>query len=177
MPDANPTWQAALAFAARAHQGQMRKDGRTPYISHIARVVTTLSALFGCTDETTLTIAALHDTIEDTTVDYDEIAEHFGTEVADGVAALSKNALLPEKEREAEYDQRLARADWRIRLIKLADVYDNLCDADDRNADPAKVRKRIEKAERAMKLAEGDRERAEVGRALAAIGQRIWSVE
>ena len=28
----------AIAFAARVHQGQLRKDGRTPYASHVFRV-------------------------------------------------------------------------------------------------------------------------------------------
>ena len=30
--------QAAAAFSARAHAGQVRKDGATPYASHPARV-------------------------------------------------------------------------------------------------------------------------------------------
>src|SRR5690606_27204570 len=114
--------------AARAHQGQTRKDGLTPYFSHSVRVALTLRQTFGCDDPIALAAAILHDTIEDTPADYDDIAEGFGSEIAGIVAALTKNMILPESEREPEYDARLSQADWRARLIKLADVYDNLSD-------------------------------------------------
>jgi guanosine-3',5'-bis(diphosphate) 3'-pyrophosphohydrolase len=145
-------WQTAVSFASRAHHGQFRKDEATPFAAHPSRVVMTLAAAFGCTDETILAAAALHDTIEDTTTDYDDLAEQFGRDVAGLVAALTKNATLPEGERERDYDARLARADWRARLIKLADCYDNLCD-EARPAKPAKVRR---KCRRALALAKGD---------------------
>lgn len=35
---------------------------------------------------------------------------------------------LPERERKAAYDRQLATAPWQARLIKLADVYDNVSD-------------------------------------------------
>ena len=127
-PLQRPLWQGAIAFAARKHRDQNRKDRATPYVSHAFRVAMTVRDLFGCADASTITAALLHDTIEDTTTDYDEIEEKFGAEVADMVAALTKNMALREAAREAEYDARLAAADWRVRLIKLADVYDNLCD-------------------------------------------------
>ena len=38
-------------------------------------------------------VALLHDIIEDTATTYDELAEHFGSKVADGVLALTKNKL------------------------------------------------------------------------------------
>ncbi|MFQ5873390.1 MAG: Lon protease family protein, partial [Dehalococcoidia bacterium] len=41
----------AAAFAAWAHAGQIRKDGRTPYFSHPVRVALTVALKFGCTDE------------------------------------------------------------------------------------------------------------------------------
>jgi len=123
-----PIWQAAVAFAARKHRNQTRKDKTTPYVSHVYRVALTVRDVFGCSDPQALVAALLHDTIEDTTTDYDEVAEQFGTLIADLVAALTKNMALPEQQREDEYDSRLARADWRARLIKLADAYDNYCD-------------------------------------------------
>ena len=123
-----PTWAAAAAFAARAHAGQLRKDGVTPYISHPFRVAMTVRDLFNCTDITTLTAAILHDTIEDCLTDYDDLLEHFGRPVADTVSALSKDMRVFEPIREREYEARLAAGDWRVHLIKLADVYDNLSD-------------------------------------------------
>jgi (p)ppGpp synthase/HD superfamily hydrolase len=31
-------WLRAASFAARQHQGQLRKDGQTPYFAHSVRV-------------------------------------------------------------------------------------------------------------------------------------------
>lgn len=144
----------AFSFAARAHAGHTRKDGSTPYFAHPARVTLICCCLFGCDDPSVLCAAALHDTIEDTPADYDDIRGRFSEEVADIVAALSKNMLLPEPEREADYDARLARADWRARLIKLADVYDNLHDKS--GASGAVGARLTERARRAIALAQPD---------------------
>ncbi len=119
----------ALAFAARKHQGHLRKDEKTPYFAHLARVVTLLSAEFGVRDADALAAAALHDTIEDTTTDHDDLSERFGQTVADYVAALTKDKRLPEDEREAEYLAGLIRAPLAVKLCKLADVCDNLMDS------------------------------------------------
>jgi (p)ppGpp synthase/HD superfamily hydrolase len=148
-----PLWQSAASFAARAHRHQTRKDDSTPYFAHPVRVALTVRDVFGCGDPVCLAAALLHDTIEDTTTDYDDLAERFGREVADVVAAVTKNAALPEAEREAAYDAGLARADWRARLIKLADVYDNFCDAVEHHGRGKVPRKNFEKAERAVRLA------------------------
>lgn len=147
-------WQSAASFAAQRHRHQIRKDGVTPYIAHPFRVTLTIRDVFGCDDQTLLAAALLHDTIEDTTTDYDDLATRFGTPVADTVAAMTKNMALPEKPREEAYDQQLARADWRARLIKLADCYDNLSDLCDRSS--ASIAKVIAKCDRAIALAEAD---------------------
>lgn len=122
-------WQRAAAFAAHAHRHGFRKDGATPYFSHPARVAMTTATIFKCHDPETLAIALLHDTIEDTTVDYDDLAEHFGPTIADAVACLTKDMRLPESERERAYDEQLRRGPWQARLVKLADVLDNHLDA------------------------------------------------
>ena len=119
----------AVAFAARAHIGQLRKDGRTPYASHPFRVCLVLRHVFGVDDPRVLTAAVLHDTIEDTTTDFDDLTERFGPRVAEWVAALSKDKRVREPEREAEYCDTLAAAGWQVQVCKLADVYDNLIDS------------------------------------------------
>jgi len=147
-------WQHAASFAARAHEHQKRKDGRTPYVAHPCRVALTVAVVFGETDERALAAAMLHDVIEDGETDFDELAEKFGELVACVVAALSKDARLPEPEREPAYDAQLAEADWRARLIKLADVYDNLSDlSTSAISGPDAVRRVVEKADRAIGLA------------------------
>jgi guanosine-3',5'-bis(diphosphate) 3'-pyrophosphohydrolase len=142
-------WQQAASFAARHHQGQLRKDGKTPYIAHPFRVAMTIRDVFGVDDPVALAAALLHDVIEDTTADYDDLEREFGGEVAGVVAAVTKDMRLPEEEREATYDRQLASAPWQARLVKLADVYDNVTDClDDRMR-----QKTVEKACRALALA------------------------
>lgn len=161
-------WQAAAAYAAWCHRHQLRKDGETPYVSHVFRVAMTIRDVFGCDDEAVLCAALLHDTIEDTGADYDDVASRFGSTVADAVAAMTKDMRLPEPVRERAYDAQLAAADWRARLIKLADCFDNVSDLYDRS--PKGVAKVLAKCERALKLARADEAiREETSRATAAL--------
>jgi (p)ppGpp synthase/HD superfamily hydrolase len=134
----------AVSFAARAHCHQLRKDGQTPYASHPFRVCLIVRQVFGIDDPKVLTAALLHDTIEDTTTDFDDLAEQFSPEVARWAADLSKDKRLPDDEREHAYLQRLAAAEWPVKLCKLADVFDNLVDS--AHFPPEKRRKTIERA-------------------------------
>jgi guanosine-3',5'-bis(diphosphate) 3'-pyrophosphohydrolase len=118
----------AVSFAARAHHGQLRKDGKTPYASHVFRVCLIARDVFGVTDPQVLTAAVLHDTMEDTTTDFDDVEEQFGRDVAAWAAALSKDKRRPYEEREDAYCRELARAPWQVQVCKLADVFDNLLD-------------------------------------------------
>src|SRR5262249_1412370 len=61
----------SLSLAARAHHHQVRKDEKTPYVSHVFRVVLIIRHVFGIDDSHTLIAAALHDTLEDTVTDWD----------------------------------------------------------------------------------------------------------
>jgi guanosine-3',5'-bis(diphosphate) 3'-pyrophosphohydrolase len=119
----------AVSFAARAHHGQLRKDRQTPYASHPFRVCLVARHVFGVDDPAVLTAAVLHDTVEDTTTDYDDLLKRFGAEVAGWVALLSKDKRLPEGPREEAYRGGLKAAPWQVKVCKLADVYDNLLDS------------------------------------------------
>ncbi len=119
----------AAAFAARAHQHQKRKDNQTPYVSHVFRVCLVVRHTFGFDDPKMLAAALLHDTIEDTATDRDDIIERFGEDVATWVAALTKDMRLPHDAREDAYAKGLAVADWQVKALKLADLYDNLGDS------------------------------------------------
>lgn len=119
----------AVAFAARAHRNQTRKDGKTPYHSHVFRVCLIVRHVFDIADPTVLTAAVLHDTIEDTTTDFDDLEEHFGAEIAGWVATLSKDKRLPDDQREPAYMAGLAAAPWQVKVCKLADIFDNLTDS------------------------------------------------
>src|SRR5439155_18553023 len=119
----------AVAFAARAHHGQLRKDGRTPYASHVFRVCLIVRHVFGIDDASALTAAVLHYTVEDTTTDFDELKEEFDEKDAGWVADLSKDKRFPDAEREKEYEARLDQSSWQVKVCKLADTFDNLMDS------------------------------------------------
>lgn len=144
MPDPNDIVFEAAAFAARAHRHQLRKDGQTPYASHTFRVCLVVRHVFGFDDPKMLAAALLHDTIEDTSTDCDDIIERFGPDVARWVAALTKDMRLPNDEREEAYCRALASADWQVKVCKLADIYDNLGDC--RHFSPAGRRKTAQKS-------------------------------
>lgn len=88
--------------------------------------VALLVAGWGCEDEDILVAALLHDVIENTVTDYDDIAEKFGRVAADYVVLLTRDYRLTHERQSAMYYEALAKADWRVRLVKLADGYDNV---------------------------------------------------
>lgn len=119
----------AVSFAGRAHRHQLRKDGQTPYACHVFRVCLVARQVFGIDDPRVLTAAVLHDTIEDTTTDRDDLSERFDPEIASWVAALSKDTRMEDEAREAEYMKVLAGSPWEVKVCKLADIFDNLMDS------------------------------------------------
>jgi GTP diphosphokinase / guanosine-3',5'-bis(diphosphate) 3'-diphosphatase len=145
----NPLTEA-FAFASQRHEGQYRKDGKTPYIAHPARVALTVRHVFGVEDERCLIAAVLHDTMEDTKTDYEDLERRFGREITDWVGMLSDDKRLPEDARETEYHRVLAAAPPEVQLVKLADIYDNYLDAE--NLLPERMRKHREKAQREIQV-------------------------
>jgi (p)ppGpp synthase/HD superfamily hydrolase len=122
--------ERADRFAEERHEGQFRRDGRTPYVEHPRNVMAILRDELGVEDPEVLAAALLHDTIEDTRTDYDDLCGRFGKRVADIVSVLTKDKRLPELRREREYFARLARASRDARLCKVADTLHNLHDTD-----------------------------------------------
>jgi guanosine-3',5'-bis(diphosphate) 3'-pyrophosphohydrolase len=138
---------AAEEFARWKHQHQFRRDGITPYVEHPKAVMGILRDEFDVTDVDTLAAGLLHDTIEDTATDYDEVAERFGTRVADYVALLTKDKRLPEEKRERTYFAQLARAPLPVRLCKIADSLHNV-----RDSDAAHRPKAVKKARKLLQI-------------------------
>lgn len=142
----------AYSFGARAHRHQVRKDFETPYFSHPCRVAFIVQYVFRVTDPVTLISAVLHDTIEDTTTDHDDVSEKFGTEVANIVALLSKDKRLTHDDRESQYVASILKADDRVKTIKLADTLDNLIDS--RHLTSEQRAKTVAKATHLLRLIE-----------------------
>ena len=112
----------AASMAATLHDGHARKDG-SPYFQHPARVAAILARAGA--DNELLAAGYLHDVIEDTPADHDDISKIFGEDVADWVGVMSKDHRLPEPIREPAYKQQLIDGPWQGRAIKLADQIDN----------------------------------------------------
>jgi guanosine-3',5'-bis(diphosphate) 3'-pyrophosphohydrolase len=143
---------AADEFATWKHRHQFRRDGVTPYIRHPRGVMAILRDELGVTDVDTLAAGLLHDTIEDTATDYDEILERFGRKVADLVAVLTKDKRLPEAKRERTYFAQLAGASRAARLCKIADSLYNVRDSDAKHRPKA-----VKKARKLLTIYRGAR--------------------
>lgn len=112
--------QRAKEFSELMHAGQKRKEG-IPYITHPAGVVKILIEE-GIEDQVTLSVAWLHDTLEDTVAKYAYLKELFGIYIAYKVYILSRNV-----DRE-EYKLRIKNSDYTTQLVKLADTLHNVHD-------------------------------------------------
>lgn len=84
----NQSLGKALAFAAQAHQGQMRKGTDIPYLIHLIRTWDYVRRM--TEDEEELVAALLHDVLEDTTVSAGEIRDAFGERVEELVTGESE---------------------------------------------------------------------------------------
>jgi RelA/SpoT family (p)ppGpp synthetase len=118
-------------LAAEAHDGIFRKDGITPYITHPLEVAHVLADLH--LDADTICAALLHDVLEDTSYQRDDLVVHFGGAVADmveGVTKLEKDEVLTTKQAVtiASYRKMMQAMteDFRVVLIKLADRLHNM---------------------------------------------------
>jgi len=119
----------AYIFAARAHQGQVRRSGE-PYLSHPLEVANMLADMN--LDATTLVAGLLHDVLEDTEVTALDIQKDFGKEIAHLIEGVTKISLVEESSpetRKAESIRKIILAmtdDVRVIFIKLADRIHNL---------------------------------------------------
>ncbi|TCO79842.1 RelA/SpoT family protein [Marinisporobacter balticus] len=119
----------AYNFADAAHEGQVRKSGEK-YFIHPVEVAKILAELE--MDDATIVAGLLHDVIEDTRYDYDEIKNEFSEEVAilvEGVTKLGSFTYETKEERQAESLRKMFLAmakDIRVIIIKLADRLHNM---------------------------------------------------
>jgi guanosine-3',5'-bis(diphosphate) 3'-pyrophosphohydrolase len=126
--------KAAYEFAARAHQGQMRKTGE-PYLEHPVNTAMILAELH--LDAETLAAALLHDVLEDCGISLEEIKANFGLEVVKLVDGVTKLTKLTNRARTGETKSKVqaenlrkmlmaTAEDLRVVFIKLADRLHNM---------------------------------------------------
>ncbi|MGE5433249.1 MAG: RelA/SpoT family protein, partial [Candidatus Doudnabacteria bacterium] len=119
----------AFRFAADAHEGQQRRSGEA-FIRHPWGAAMILAELRQ--DEQTIAAALLHDVVEDTETEIDEVRTEFGDEIAqlvEGVTKLTRIHFQSREQAEAENYRKMIAAmvgDERVILIKLADRLHNM---------------------------------------------------
>lgn len=119
----------AFVIARDAHEGQTRSSGE-PYITHPVAVACIIAEMK--LDHEAVMAALLHDVIEDTPYTEEQLANEFGSSVADivqGVSKLDKLKFRTRQEAKVENFRKMILAmtkDIRVVLIKLADRTHNM---------------------------------------------------
>lgn len=138
-PDVNEALlNKAYVYAMQKH-GQQKRASGDPYISHPLEVAAILTEMH--LDESTIAVALLHDTIEDTTATRQEIDDLFGEDIGalvEGLTKIKKLDLVTKKAKQAENLRKLLLAisdDVRVLLVKLADRLHNMRTLDHMSAE------------------------------------------
>lgn len=115
----------AAHFAAIKHAGQRRKgNAAEPYVNHLLEVAHLVAEAGLDTD--TVTAALLHDTLEDTATDLEEIIAEFGESVAAMVREVTDDKSLPKAERKRLQIEQAPHKSAGAQAIKAADKISNL---------------------------------------------------
>lgn len=122
-------------LVSQVHKGQTYGGEivgeKIEYINHIASVVFEIVEAIKhdstIDEEFAICCALLHDTIEDTSIDYDFINFNFGKKIADGVMALTKNSKISGKKAQMiDSLERIKKQPKDIWCVKMADRICNL---------------------------------------------------
>jgi GTP pyrophosphokinase len=129
-PSLDPAWLGSVyALAEGAHREQRRASGES-YIEHPLAVAAILADLE--MDRATIAASLLHDVVEDTFITSEEVAERFGTEIAQLVDGVTKLTRIPYQSKEDAQVENLRKMflamakDIRVIIIKLADRLHNM---------------------------------------------------
>ncbi len=140
----------AFAYAEHAHEGQQRRSGED-FIHHPWGVAKVCAGLH--LDEQTIAAALLHDVVEDTDADIEEVRAEFGEEIAhlvEGVTKLTRIQFQSREQAEAENYRKMIVAmaeDVRVILIKLADRLHNM-----RTIEYLGKQKQVQKAKETLEI-------------------------
>ena len=129
----------ALKFVAKAHKNQKVPGSNLPYIVHLnlvsMEIMAALSVEDGLNGDLAVQCALLHDVIEDADVPHEKVKSEFGSVVADGVLALTKDEKVgsdiedKHKRKElmmADSLHRIKQQSPEIWMVKMADRITNL---------------------------------------------------
>ncbi len=119
----------AYKFSEKAHAGQKRASGEE-YVQHcveVAKIVTDLHL-----DTTSIVAALVHDVVEDTLINLEDLRAELGdeiTNIVDGVTKIGKVTFSSNTEQQVENYRKLLLSmahDARVIVIKLADRLHNM---------------------------------------------------
>jgi guanosine-3',5'-bis(diphosphate) 3'-pyrophosphohydrolase len=138
-------YNKVLAYATEKHEGQFRKDGVTPFITHPKKVSEILIE-FNIFDLVSISAALLHDVLEDTDTTADELKSDLLSIIPDKSIVNDITSLVIKltnefshenhpnlkraKRKKLERDAFIILNDKQLYLIKLADIISNLGDFD-----------------------------------------------
>lgn len=130
MSDFQSTFKKAFEYAAVKHQGQKLPGTKLPYLVHVTNVaIEVLVAGMNSKDfdlEFGVSVALLHDLMEDTEANYLEIKDLYGERIAEGVLALTKFSNLEKSEQIENSLDRIKMLEKEVWAVKLADRLINL---------------------------------------------------
>lgn len=120
----------AIKFAVDAHAGTERRGKGFPYVIHVLEAMEIVATISN--DPELLAAAALHDTIEDTSVTYDRLKAEFGGRIADLVDSESDrfdNSLSEEdswRSRKQAAIDRIAAGTRDSKIVAMGDKLSNM---------------------------------------------------
>ena len=120
----------AIVFAVKAHGGTERRGKGFPYIVHPMEAMAIVATL--TSDQELLAAAALHDTVEDTSVTLEDIRKEFGDRVAGLVDAESDVEVEGESDEQSWHYRkqvamnRLASASQDVKMVAMGDKLSNM---------------------------------------------------
>lgn len=114
----------AIAFATQAHNGQYRKGSDVEYITHPMEVLDILTSMNA--DENLLIAGVLHDTVEDTEVTMEDIAEQFGDDVAALIGGHTEDKSKSWDERKSAMIDAVDDGDRRLKMLVMSDLLSNM---------------------------------------------------
>ncbi|WP_053071889.1 HD domain-containing protein [Ornithinibacillus contaminans] len=116
--------EKAKQFATKAHAGQTRKNSDAAYITHPIRVAERLEQE-GFSEEL-VCAGYLHDVVEDTIYEIEDIEKLFGKKVAALVAAHTEDKSKSWRERKQHTIDTIKHANKEVKYLIIADKLDNL---------------------------------------------------
>jgi len=123
-------YQEAIKYAGEAHKNQLVPGTESNYLLHLSNVA--MEVMFAHFHKQnfdlnfTVQIALLHDIVEDTDVNYQELSEKFNYKIANGVLALSKDKTLDKVNQLSDSLKRILKEPKEVGIVKLADRITNL---------------------------------------------------